>query len=167
MVADLLGTPTELLASDGTIVWRASLTLWGEQRERAPEPDACPLRFPGQYHDTETGWHYNYFRHYDPQTAQYTGPDPLGLEPAPNPYAYVGNPLIGSDPLGLAESASLGGSTNPYPDRESAYPAARQLAGVPEGKAPDLTWQVGGDVTKRGSNGYFWSPDQTHWGNFE
>ncbi|MBA8944769.1 RHS repeat-associated protein [Streptomyces calvus] len=29
-----------------------------------------PLRFPGQYYDPETGLHYNYFRHYDPETAR-------------------------------------------------------------------------------------------------
>jgi RHS repeat-associated protein len=30
-----------------------------------------PLRFPGQYFDPETGLHYNFFRHYDPETARY------------------------------------------------------------------------------------------------
>ncbi|MFD5315632.1 hypothetical protein [Streptomyces sp. NPDC127098] len=33
---------------------------------------------------------------------RYLSPDPLGLEPAPNPYAYPGNPLLFIDPLGLA-----------------------------------------------------------------
>ncbi|WP_245172962.1 RHS repeat-associated core domain-containing protein, partial [Streptomyces achromogenes] len=61
-----------------------------------------PLRFPGQYYDPETGLHYNYFRHYDPETARYLTPDPLGLAPAPNSASYVHNPLAWSDPLGLA-----------------------------------------------------------------
>ncbi|RNG18204.1 hypothetical protein EEJ42_27590 [Streptomyces botrytidirepellens] len=34
-----------------------------------PPPD-CSLRFPGQYADPETGLYYNYFRHYDPETAR-------------------------------------------------------------------------------------------------
>ncbi|WP_245245330.1 RHS repeat-associated core domain-containing protein, partial [Streptomyces palmae] len=63
---------------------------------------SCPLRFPGQYADPETGFHYNYFRHYDPETARYITPDPLGLVPAPNPAAYVHNPHTWTDPLGLA-----------------------------------------------------------------
>ncbi|MGW1606719.1 polymorphic toxin type 28 domain-containing protein, partial [Streptomyces eurythermus] len=61
-----------------------------------------PLRFPGQYYDPETGLHYNYFRHYDPETARYLTPDPLGLTPAPNPVTYVRNPCGWADPLGLA-----------------------------------------------------------------
>jgi RHS repeat-associated protein len=60
------------------------------------------LRFPGQYYDPESGLHYNYFRHYDPETARYLTPDPLGLAPAPNPATYVHNPHIWVDPLGLA-----------------------------------------------------------------
>ncbi|RAG82762.1 type IV secretion protein Rhs, partial [Streptacidiphilus pinicola] len=61
-----------------------------------------PLRFPGQYFDPETRLHYNLHRHYDPETARYTSPDPLGLTPAPNPDAYVDNPHTWSDPLGLS-----------------------------------------------------------------
>ena len=44
----------------------------------------CPLRFPGQYHDDETGLDYNNYRYYDAATARYTTPDPLGLAPAPD-----------------------------------------------------------------------------------
>jgi RHS repeat-associated protein len=60
------------------------------------------LRFPGQYHDQETGFSYNYHRYYDPVTARYISPDPLGFAPAPNPHAYVPNPTLEADPLGLA-----------------------------------------------------------------
>ncbi|WP_309054045.1 RHS repeat-associated core domain-containing protein, partial [Streptomyces sp.] len=41
-------------------------------------------------------------RYYDPESARYLTPDPLGLAPAPNPVAYVHNPHTWSDPLGLA-----------------------------------------------------------------
>lgn len=57
---------------------------------------------PGQYADPETGLHYNFFRHYDPEAGRYVSPDPLGLDPAPNPVGYVTNPATEADPLGLA-----------------------------------------------------------------
>lgn len=97
-----MGTPTELVDESGAIAWHTRATVWGTT---AVNPDATahtPLRHPGQYADPETGLHYNYFRHYDPETARYVSPDPLGLTPAPNPVAYVDNPLDLYDPLGLA-----------------------------------------------------------------
>ncbi|MFD9957818.1 RHS repeat-associated core domain-containing protein [Amycolatopsis sp. NPDC058986] len=97
IVTDLVGMPTDLVDTEGRLTGLHAAGLWG-----AGEATGCPLRFPGQYADTETGLHYNYFRYYDPATARYLTPDPLGLEPAPNPYAYVDNPHTGADPLGLA-----------------------------------------------------------------
>ena len=37
------------------------------------------LRFPGQYFDSETNLHYNYFRDYDAKTGRYIESDPIGL----------------------------------------------------------------------------------------
>ncbi|WP_217161601.1 DUF6531 domain-containing protein [Streptomyces sp. AC512_CC834] len=102
IVTDLVGTPCELVGEQGDIAWRARSTLWGVTAWTANSLTYTPLRFPGQYYDPETGLHYNYFRHYDPETARYLTSDPLGLEPAPNPLSYVHNPLTWSDPLGLA-----------------------------------------------------------------
>ncbi|WP_434596755.1 RHS repeat-associated core domain-containing protein [Streptomyces sp. A5-4] len=102
IVTDLIGKPTELLDENGGIAWRARATLWGTTAWATNSSAYTPLRFPGQYHDPETGLHYNYFRHYDPETARYLSPDPLGLEPAPNPVAFVDNPHAWADPLGLA-----------------------------------------------------------------
>ncbi|MDO0933816.1 DUF6531 domain-containing protein [Streptomyces sp. DG2A-72] len=101
IVTDLIGTPTELVDEQGEIAWRTRTTLWGTTAWTANSTAYTPLRFPGQYHDPETGLHYNYFRHYDPETARYTTPDPLGLAPAPNPATYVHNPHTWTDPLGL------------------------------------------------------------------
>ncbi|WP_322756280.1 RHS repeat-associated core domain-containing protein, partial [Frankia sp. Cas3] len=103
IVSDLVGTPTELVDPDGELAWRARTTLWGAGPPPTGEDDVdCPLRFPGQYHDPETGAHYNVHRYYDPETARYESTDPLGLAPAPNSHTYVPNPLGWLDPFGLA-----------------------------------------------------------------
>ncbi|PJE96542.1 type IV secretion protein Rhs [Streptomyces carminius] len=107
IVTDLVGTPTELIDDTGHLAWHTRTTLWGTTTWNRDATTYTPLRFPGQYHDPETGLHYNYFRYYDPTTARYLTPDPLGLAPAPNPTTYPHNPHTRTDPLGLA----------PYPNQ--------------------------------------------------
>ncbi|MFD0528947.1 RHS repeat-associated core domain-containing protein [Kitasatospora arboriphila] len=98
-----MGTPTELVDPTGDAVcWRTTPTLWGNTTWPSDSTTYTPLRFPGQYFDPETRLHYNLNRYYDPETARYTTPDPLGLAPAPNPDTYVHNPHTWSDPLGLS-----------------------------------------------------------------
>ncbi|MFF4443260.1 putative T7SS-secreted protein [Streptomyces sp. NPDC001502] len=101
MVTDMVGTPTELVDESGALAWQSRSTVWGATAWPAASTAATPLRFPGQYHDPESGLHYNVHRHYDPETARYASPDPLGLKAAPNPVAYVVNPYRELDPLGL------------------------------------------------------------------
>ncbi|QNE78371.1 type IV secretion protein Rhs [Streptomyces finlayi] len=101
IVTDLIGTPTELVDEYGNLAWRTRTTLWGTTTWNRDAIAYTPLRFPGQYFDPESGLHYNYFRYYDPESARYLSQDPLGLAPAPNPTAYVHNPLLWADPLGL------------------------------------------------------------------
>ncbi|WP_440902342.1 RHS repeat-associated core domain-containing protein [Actinosynnema sp.] len=102
VVSDVVGMPTELVDDGGALVWRSQRTLWGAAlAEFAGGPD-CPLRFAGQYHDRETGLFYNVHRYYDPETARYSSPDPLGPLAGPNPHACVVNPLRLTDPLGLS-----------------------------------------------------------------
>ena len=112
IIADATGTPTELASQDGTLAGYQQHTLWGGTRWH-PDGAQTPLRFPGQYDDPETGLHYNNHRYYDPVSGTYLTPDPLGLTPSPNPHAYVPNPHVLIDPLGLAPypSAADGGPT--------------------------------------------------------
>lgn len=76
IVTDLVGTPTQLLAEDGTTAWRTRSTLWGTTTWNRDATAYTPLRFPGQYYDPESGLHHNYFRTYDPESARYLSPDP-------------------------------------------------------------------------------------------
>jgi RHS repeat-associated protein len=105
IVTDLVGTPSELLDESGAVAWHVQATLWGKVVS-GPGRAYTPLRFPGQYHDAETGLHYNLNRYYDPETGRYLSHDPLGLEPAPDSLAYVGNPTALIDPLGLAPTVT-------------------------------------------------------------
>ncbi|MFE4020716.1 DUF6531 domain-containing protein [Streptomyces sp. NPDC059101] len=129
VVTDVSGAPTELVTPDGRITWRLRTTAWGMPVGDGPA-DTCPLRFPGQYADPETGWNYNYFRHYDPETARYLTSDPLGLVAAPNHYAYVDNPLTVADPLGLTPQRGPNGRFLPNPNgpanhnRDTEYPGS-------------------------------------------
>ncbi|WP_438470119.1 RHS repeat-associated core domain-containing protein, partial [Vibrio vulnificus] len=60
-----------------------------------------PLRFQGQYHDVETGLHYNLARYYDPRTGRFIHPDPIGLFGGINHYQYAPNPVMWVDPHSL------------------------------------------------------------------
>ncbi len=98
---DPLGTPRRLTDSQGRIVWEADMDAFGAARMNI-EDIANPLRFPGQYFDSETGLHYNRFRYYSPELGRYLSRDPLGFLAGCNFFAYVdNNPINGADPLGL------------------------------------------------------------------
>lgn len=61
------------------------------------------LRFPGMYHDEETGLYYNGQRYYDPEIGRYIQPDRIGLEGGFNQFEYAySNPLIMIDNDGEA-----------------------------------------------------------------
>ncbi|MBB1155117.1 RHS repeat-associated core domain-containing protein [Amycolatopsis dendrobii] len=136
IVAEPSGTPTELLDDNGEIVWHARTSLFGLVVDAAGET-GTPLRFQGQYFDAETGLHYNLHRYYDPALARYVSPDPIGLAGGPDPHAYVSNPHVLVDPLGLAGSNCSKRSPSPDPyDRGPSLtpdPAGRSRKQSPGG----------------------------------
>ena len=98
---DQLGTPQKLTDLARSVVWDASFTPFGEA-DSITGPANDNQRFPGQYFDAESGFHYNYFRDYDPALGRYIQADPIGLAGGMNVYAYAGgNPIRYVDPRGL------------------------------------------------------------------
>jgi len=96
-----LGTAHEIIDNSGTIVWQGDYRSFGAVMETISLLNNH-LRFAGQYFDTESGLHYNYFRDYDPAIGRYLQSDPIGLDDGSNTYAYVANnPLIYTDSTGL------------------------------------------------------------------
>jgi RHS repeat-associated protein len=106
---DHLGTPRALTDANQQLVWAATYLPFGKASV-AVETVTNNLRFPGQYFDSETGLHYNYFRDYDPRTGRYVQSDPIGLRGGINTYAYVlSNPLRNSDFYGLQSTIHYDG----------------------------------------------------------
>ncbi len=102
------GTPLYAIGKAGNIVWAASFDAFGRASVTAPQATldkptiTSNLRLPGQYEDLETGLHYNFRRHYDPEIGRYVSQDPIGVEGGLNLYAYAnGGPLMYADPTGL------------------------------------------------------------------
>lgn len=99
---DQLGTPQAMTDANQAVVWRADYEPFGQAAVTVQTVVNNPLRLPGQYYDTETGLHYNYYRDYDPTTGRYLQSDPIGLYGGLNAYLYANaNPLNYTDPLGL------------------------------------------------------------------
>ncbi|WP_242175070.1 MULTISPECIES: RHS repeat-associated core domain-containing protein, partial [unclassified Pseudomonas] len=99
---DHLGTPQELTAPEGEIVWSAHYRAYGQISRLDIEKIDNPLRFQGQYLDPESGLHYNRHRYYNPDIGRYLTPDPVKLAGGINAYQYVPNPTGWVDPLGLS-----------------------------------------------------------------
>jgi RHS repeat-associated protein len=105
---DQLNTPRLITDNNNQAVWRwdnwepFGNYITDEDPSNTGNKFTFNLRFPGQYYDSETQTHYNYFRDYDPETGRYIQSDPIGLGGGINTYGYVsGSPMDGYDPYGL------------------------------------------------------------------
>jgi len=66
--------------------------------------------FPGQYFDSETGLHYNYFRYYDPGTGRYLTADAVGIVPDQTTVPFNLNHLFvyaGNNPINYVDQYGL------------------------------------------------------------
>ncbi|WP_437617251.1 YwqJ-related putative deaminase [Sorangium sp. So ce834] len=95
----------------------------------AGDATATLSRFPGHWYEPETGLHYNRWRYFDPASATYLSPEPLGLEGGLEAYGYVnGRPLALVDLDGLMGSTlssrrlprSQGGGTRDFTGRSAS-----------------------------------------------
>lgn len=125
---DQLDTPRLITDQTNNPVWRWDSTDPFANNPVNDDPNATGnhftfnQRFPGQYYDSETNTHYNYFRDYDPSTGRYIESDPIGLDGGINTYGYVeANPLSYVDPEGLKGGPATKGTY--YPKGNKPTPA--------------------------------------------
>lgn len=112
---DHLGTPRAVVDKSGDAIWEwDSLSRPHGYSYADEDPDnnnvnlILNLRFPGQYYDLESGFFYNYYRNYDPETGRYIESDPIGLTGGMNTYLYVNaNPNSFIDPYGQQVAVPL------------------------------------------------------------
>jgi RHS repeat-associated protein len=81
---DHLDTPRVITDANQAVVWRwDNADPFGanvaNQNPSGLGTFSFNLRFPGQYFDAETGYHYNYFRDYAPEIGRYVQADPIGI----------------------------------------------------------------------------------------
>jgi RHS repeat-associated protein len=111
---DHLNTPRLITDGNQQVVWR-----WDQQEpfgDAAPDQNPSsigliefPLRFAGQYADSETGLHYNFYRDYRPDTASYIESDLIGLMGGLSTYVFVAaSPLRYTDFFGLVRTCGTG-----------------------------------------------------------
>lgn len=104
---DHLGTPLVITNEQGEIVWQADYQPFGKADIQI-DTIGNSFRFPGQFYDAETGFHYNYHRYYDPTIGRYLTPDPIGLTGGINLYTYADlDPIKLVDPFGMFNSSRV------------------------------------------------------------
>ncbi|WP_223277443.1 RHS repeat-associated core domain-containing protein [Cupriavidus metallidurans] len=129
---DHLGTPQEMVDESGKVVWLARYKAWGglktTHKSADPAETTNAIRFQGQYHDVETGLHYNRHRYYDPGSGRFISKDPVGLAGGINVYAYAPNPTGWVDPFGFSKIPATAGrkQTSQKPNQNSKCPCRKE-----------------------------------------
>jgi RHS repeat-associated protein len=129
VVRDNLGTPVALYQESGEPVWQFQADIFGQSLPAIGRTETmlCPLRWPGQAEDSDTGLYYNRFRYYDSQLGEYISSDPIGLMGGLATHAYAQDTLVRLDPFGLTECTRPGRSGTAA---EGDVPILSQLPGA-------------------------------------
>jgi RHS repeat-associated protein len=138
---DQYGSTRLLTNQAGAIAATYTYTAYGTLTTHTGTADT-PLRWNGQYQDSDTGLYYLRARYYNPVTAQFLTRDPLEALTG-SVYGFADNdPLNGSDPTGLCG------------------PACFVIAGAVIGAGIDLGTQAIGNIAN-GCNAF----DNINWGS--
>jgi RHS repeat-associated protein len=145
---DQVGLPHEVVDERGNVLWSAEYGAFGETIRVNADGFDNPVRFQGQYHDTETGLSYNRFRYYDSSIGGFISADPLRLAAGPNLYRYALNAWGWIDPLGLM--CAMGAGRRMTPDQialknlveETTLGGRRPLTAADANTVLDLAHQV-------------------------
>ncbi len=111
-LSDMLGSVANLTNSTGSLEWSYSYEPYGTIRteiENDPAAPFNPIRFTGQYLDTDTGLYHLRARQYDSTAGRFLQVDPLGTaaDPYGSLYRYTeNNPIAHLDPSGLDSDES-------------------------------------------------------------
>jgi len=153
---DPLGNITDVTDASGAAQWKYEYEAYGGERSATNVSGSAPtnpLRFEGQYLDTESGLYHLRARQYDPGIGRFGALDPVEgalAQPYGGAYVYVdGRPTVLVDPLGLfgwkdlgnalaggADAVTLGASTyglnavGVAPDTGSASFRVGQAVGI-------------------------------------
>jgi len=101
---DHRGNLSALINKKGQLVERNFYSAFGERNTQSKIMN--PWRFSSKREDS-SGLIYFGERYYDPMSATWLTPDPIGFKDGPNLYAYLGgNPLFSLDPTGLEKEKS-------------------------------------------------------------
>ncbi|MFE8115715.1 RHS repeat-associated core domain-containing protein [Brenneria goodwinii] len=169
---DLNGAPLEVTDEEGAVRWSGQYGGWGEVGRQTVDSVELrqgktvigqPLRYAGQYADSETGLHYNLFRYFDPVVGRFTTQDPIGLAGGLNNYAYAPNPLTWIDPLGLAK-APCGGSPKDAQKKVNRGQGPKDIKRIdePEESVPGSQWHAHQTKPEKGKNPALNQDGSTH-----
>ncbi|MFD1560997.1 RHS repeat-associated core domain-containing protein [Paraburkholderia silviterrae] len=146
------GLPEWIEDSNRRVVWRAkAIDAYGSVQVEEGQALEYDLRWPGHWLERELGLHYNRFRSYDPALGRYLQSDPKGQAGGINLYAYVANPLVSVDVLGLhgndqTPASSEDGAQNP--DLGTANEQPKEEPGNVPRKRPKLTKAQGNEIVE-------------------
>lgn len=154
---DERGNTVQRTDGSGAVLSTHITDSYGSTTSSAPTGNDPYAGFGGQlgyYTDVETGLSLCTWRYYDAGVGRWLNRDPIGYAGGLNLYAYCGgNPVMGSDPLGLCDNG--GGHPSGAPSQE----AFNSLFGAWDARNNGPTWtgfsgDPGTDAALNAADGY-------------